>query len=273
MAIAAPTGHPYTATPSGRSRHPHPSPPTVGSRHHHPAPRAVFHRYPADPTAIYDGDAVSACPSARGCDTSVDPLAEQHHRTRRAGRGIGIATPAANAPGRSSSRAVHAADGPSSAHGLLREVPGPGFFAAQGWHGSGRAQGLVRGSAALRYSQAYGRPLPSPLRCRARPSLGTHPDTGGHHEHHQPHRPHDRRPRASLHPRRHPGVRLAPRGQHPAPGRQGPAGDVRRRHQLRGPGRGHRRPRPQGPAARHQRAPRLPPVAGRRRLLPLPSTR
>lgn len=37
------------------------------------------------------------------------------------------------------------------------------FFSLRTWHGSGRPQGLVRGSAALRYSQASGRPLPSSL--------------------------------------------------------------------------------------------------------------
>jgi hypothetical protein len=58
-------------------------------------------------------------------------------------------------------RRVHPA--PSSTGGwLLRSEP---------WHGSGPAQGLVRGSAALRYSQAYGRPLPCPLCAVPWPSL------------------------------------------------------------------------------------------------------
>ncbi len=86
-------------------------------------------------------------------------------------------------------RRVHPA--PSSTGGwLLRSEP---------WHGSGPAQGLVRGSAALRYSQAYGRPLPCPLCAVPWPSLSNPTPKEGTHEHRHAHRPTDRRPRASLH--------------------------------------------------------------------------
>jgi hypothetical protein len=91
------------------------------------------------------------------------------HATRgpdlRAG---GAARRRARERARPSSRCVRAP-------GLLLGVYGTGFFVARGWHGSGRAQGLVRGSAALRYSQAGGRPLPSPVWCRAWPSLRNPP--------------------------------------------------------------------------------------------------